>query len=226
MIQNPRAFFTQQEKLEIDAAVARAEKTTSGEIVPVLAARAGDYTHGLYQAGVTGAVLATLAVIAVWLVGHELGSEHFPSATAIPLYVLLPAQFVGLLAGYHVTARSWDLHRAFTPQAQLQKTVELTARRAFHELDLHRTKGATGIMLYVSLFERVAIVVADKAIAAKHDQKTWDVVRDLLIAGLKSGQGSKGFTDAIAECGRILSKDFPPSAENPDELPNELRVIA
>ena len=51
-------------------------------------------------------------------------------------------------------------------------------------------------------------------------------MRDLLIAGLKQGDGAKGYTDAIAECGRILSKDFPPGAENPNELPNELRVLA
>lgn len=221
-IENPRAFFSQEERQRIDAAVAKAEKTTSGEIVPVIAGRAADYTHGLYHAGVTLTLLASLALAGANLAFHApLGWGPW----TIPLYVLLPAQLAAMLAGYHVARASWRVHRAFLPQALLEREVTRAARRAFHDLDLHRTKGATGIMLYVSLFERVALVVADKGIASKCDPKTWDGVRDILIAGLRSGDGAKGFTDAIAECGRILAKDFPPSAENPDELPNELRVV-
>ncbi|MEZ0230948.1 MAG: TPM domain-containing protein [Planctomycetota bacterium] len=225
MIENPRAFFTQQEKLDIDAAVAKAEKSTSGEIVPVLAARADDYPAGRYHAGITFAILATFVLVAANLAAAEMGWEYSQGPWTVPLWALLPAQFAALLVGYHLAARSWNLQRAFLPQALLQKRVAIEARRAFHDLELHKTTGSTGIMLYVSLFERVAIVVADKAIATKHNQQTWDGVRDLLIAGLKTGHSAKGFTDAIAECGRILSKDFPPSAENPNELPNELRVV-
>lgn len=222
MIQNPRAFFSQEQKLEIDAAVKKAEKATSGEIVPVLAGRADDYSQGPYHAAITLTILATLALFGVHLAVH---GDMGWSLWAIPVYVILPVQLAALLASYHLARNNGSLHRAFLPQALMEKRVETAARRAFHDLGLAGTKGGTGIMLYVSIFERVAIVVADKAIANKCTQQTWDGVRDLLIAGLKKNDGVRGFTDAIGECGRILAKEFPPSAENPDELTNELRII-
>ena len=73
--------------------------------------------------------------------------------------------------------------------------------------------------------ERTAVVLADKAIASKLPQATWDGVRDLLTKGLSLGKGAQGFTDAIAECGKILSKEFPIQANDTNELPNQLRVL-
>ena len=80
-------------------------------------------------------------------------------------------------------------------------------------------------MLYVSLFERVAIVLADKAIAAKHPKKTWDGVRDRLLDGLKKGNAVEGYKNAIQECGTILSKEFPAKPDDTNELPNQIRLL-
>lgn len=71
----------------------------------------------------------------------------------------------------------------------------------------------------------MVVVLADKAINEKHNQATWDKVRDLLANGLRNGTGADGFVKAIAECGSILEKDFPIKADDTDELPNNLRVI-
>jgi len=218
-----RTFFKDDEKKAIDTAVAEAEKTTSGEIVPVLATRAAAYTHGLYHAALSAAFVATLAVVGAHFALAEQLDRDF---LEIPIYVLLPAQLLALVLGYHAARLSPRVHRRFLPKALLQQTVEHAARRAFRDLGLAETQGATGIMIYVSLFERVAVVLADKGISAKHKQETWDSVRDIVLNGLATGHGAEGYTKAIGECGRILSRDFPPTAENPNELPNQLRVLA
>jgi len=223
MIQNPRAFFTQEDKLCIDKAVAEAEKKTSGEIVPVLAGRAAAYTHGLYHAALTMAALASLAML-----GVRLALEPFMGWDLwhMPVWVVFPVQLAAASFGYHLARVRWEVHRAFLPRALMQARVMHAARRAFRDLGISNTKGATGIMLYVSLFERMAVVLADKGIAAKCPPETWDGVRDILIAGLKQGDHAKGYTDAIAECGRILAPHFPIQADDTNELPNELRVLA
>ncbi|HZU95738.1 MAG TPA: hypothetical protein VFF73_03450 [Planctomycetota bacterium] len=217
-----KTFFTEEQKKAIDAAVSEAEKATSGEIVPVLASSSGAYAHGAYHAAISSAVFATFAVFGVHFLLHQwLEADVWE----IPVYVLVPAQAVALFAGFYLARSSPRFLRAFLPRALLQRHVDIAARRAFRALDIAKTQGGTGIMLYVSLFERVAVVLADKGIAAKAQQSTWDGVRDLLIAGLRQGDGAGGFTRAIAECGKILAKDFPPGAENPNELPNQLRIL-
>ncbi|MCH8829466.1 MAG: hypothetical protein IID45_07810 [Planctomycetes bacterium] len=90
---------------------------------------------------------------------------------------------------------------------------------------LTHSKASTGIMVYVSLFERAIVVVADKAINETHSQSDWDKVRDLLADGLRNDKAADGFVAALAECGRILAENFPIQKDDVDELPNHLRII-
>jgi putative membrane protein len=218
-----RTFFTPEQKKAIDAAVSEAEKGTTGEIVPVLASSAGDYTHGLYHAAISAAIMGTIGVLGVhFLLLPVLDKD----AWDVPIHVLLPVQVVSLVLGYHLARLSPRFRLSFLPRRLLQHRVEHAARRAFRDLGVKKTKDGTGIMLYVSLFERIALVLADRGIASKCPKETWDGVRDLLLKGMKQDDPARGFTQAIAECGRILSKDFPAKGENANELPNELRILA
>jgi putative membrane protein len=54
------------------------------------------------------------------------------------------------------------------------------------------------------------------------DQKVWVDAVDALTNGMKRGAPAEGFTAAIRLCGEVLAEHFPPSNDNPDELPNVL----
>jgi putative membrane protein len=215
-------LLSEAELAEINQAVLEAERKTAGEIVPVLATAAGSYERGLFYAGLMFALLATLSVVAFYFLPLSF-LAHDP--WSVPLYVLLPCQVAGLLAGYHWARRSPGLHRAFIPHAVLQRRVNQAARRAFLEHRLADTRHATGVMIYAALFERIVVVLADKSINEKHDQATWDALRDLLLDGFRRRRPAEGYARAIAECGRILQADFPIQEDDVNELPNHLRVI-
>lgn len=214
-------FFTRSERDLIEGAVREAEKRTSGEIVPVLATRSGTYGRGHYQAAILAAVLGSLATIGVF----SLPGLWDVAPWNVPASVLLPVQALCIWMGFALSLRWPAFQRAILPQSLLEERVWSAARRAFGDLELTRTVGSTGIMIYVSLFERVAVVLADKAIAAHHEQKTWDEIRDLVINGLKSGRGTDGFVQAITRCSAILEEHFPVRADDVDELANHLRII-
>jgi len=222
MRQTSKTFFTDEERARIDEAVKQAELNTSGEIVPVLATQAAPYDRGLFYASFMFAILATLALIGLYCMPLDF-LAHAP--WEIPLYVLLPVQVVALLAGYYLAQVNPDLHRPFVPHAFMQQRVNRAAHQAFYQFHLTHTREATGIMLYVSLFERAVVVLADKAIDEKHEQQTWDKVRDLLVDGLRAGDAVEGFEKALAECGRILEEDFPIREDDTNELPNHLRLL-
>ena len=222
MRQTSKAFFNDEQRRRIDESVRRAEEGTSAEIVPVLASSADQYEGGLFLAGITGAFLASLTVFAV--AALPLGDMDFMPWSA-PLWLLLPCQAVALLGGYHLARGCARLHRSFVPRALMQHRVDQAAKQAFSAFHLSQTRDATGIMIYVSLFERMAVVLADRAINEKHDKQTWDGVRDLLLAGLGSGDGASGYEQAVNECGRILAQDFPVKPDDTNELPNNLRIL-
>lgn len=217
-----RSLLSESELDQINQAVREAEAETAGEIVPVLATSADSYDRGLFYAAFMFASLATLLVVALYFLPFELFA-HDP--WSVPLYVLLPCQIGGLLVGYHAAVRAPGLHRAFIPHTFMQRRVNQAAKWAFQAHRLADTRHSTGIMIYASLFERVVVVLADKAINEKHDQATWDGVRDILLEGFKRECPAEGYASAIAECGRILKIDFPIQDDDTNELPNHLRVI-
>lgn len=234
-----KTFFSKESCARIDAAVAEAEKNTSGEIVPVLATSADEYARGLFLSGAWAAFLATLAIVAVKCVlaisGTHSQPENFDGtidwtlvlhdSLQAPLHLVFPIQIAAYLIGYMAAQNTPVLKRAFISREEMEAEVARAAHEQFYQQRLGTTRDATGIMIFVSLFERMVVVLTDKSIEGKHDQKTWDKVRDLVLEGFKGGKPEEGFTNAIAECGRILASDFPKKHDDTNELPDHLRMV-
>jgi putative membrane protein len=82
----------------------------------------------------------------------------------------------------------------------------------------------TGILLFLSLEERKAIVLADEGIAAQLSPSIWDDVIQLILQGAKQNQLTKGFVEAILKCGELLKSYFPLEGENKNELSDRLII--
>ena len=105
----------------------------------------------------------------------------------------------------------------------IESQVGERALRCFAEQGLTRTRGRTGILIFVSLLERRVVVLADEGIDRALDpDESWQAVVDLAVAGLRSGAAAEGIEAAVRRCGAILARHLPPPAPNPDELPNAL----
>ena len=84
----------------------------------------------------------------------------------------------------------------------------------------------TGVMIYVSLGERMAELIADEGIAEHVDAHVWDRAMSALTEGLKRADPAAGFTAAIGLCGEVLADHFPPrDGDNPNELPDAVVVL-
>jgi putative membrane protein len=80
-------------------------------------------------------------------------------------------------------------------------------------------------LIFVSLAERYARIVAGAEIAARVPQARWQEAVDALIAHARDGLVAEGFVAAIEMCGNELAKHFPPADVNRNELPDRLYVI-
>jgi putative membrane protein len=81
------------------------------------------------------------------------------------------------------------------------------------------------VLIFASVAERYAEIVADQGINAKVTPEVWDKAVAALIAGIKDGRAGDGFVAAVEQCGVVLAEHFPPGALNPNELPNRLVEI-
>ncbi len=84
------------------------------------------------------------------------------------------------------------------------------------------TEGHTEVLVFVSLAEHYARIVADEAIAARVDQADWQDAVDALIDHLRAGRIADGFVEAIERCGAVLATHFPAKADDRSELPDRI----
>lgn len=210
----------------VTAAVAAAEAHTNGEIVTVIAAKSNDYDD---VALVWASVIAFLAMSIVALFpdfyqglyyrltggwGHELTANQW-LGTVIAIGVL---KWIGVWL-----ILLWrPLRLALTPRAIKAGRVRARAIDLFKVGTEAKTMGRTGILLFLSLGEHRADIVADEAIAAKVAPAVWGDAMAALIERVRVGKPGEGMAEAVRQMGVVLAEHFPKGDDNPNELPDRL----
>lgn len=226
--------ITAEDHQRIAAAIAKAEAATAGEISCVLVDQVSDYPETpLAWAAGASLVLPALALLlgfrpealnalfGGWSVGH-LAAGDAAVLSALTVYILLQV-VVFVLTALIVSIQPVKV--ALTPKATRTERVHKAAMEQFLAKGLHRTRGRTGVLLFVALDDHRAEVVADEGIYAKAPHQVWDEVIALLVGGIKRGALADGFVAAVGKTGEILSQHVPPDPDNPNETADELSVL-
>ena len=201
--------FTPEEHAAISDAITRAEEHTSGEIVVVVArASAGYRTFAL--------MCAALLALAVPL--------PFIYFSKWPVEYIYLAQMI-VFAVAAILSQWEPLRIAITPGSIKRARAHQRAIEQFLVQNLHTTLGRTGVLIYVSIAERYAEVIADDGIYRKVTPEVWDALIAALTMNIGRGAHVEGFVAAIETCGAILAEHFPPETGDRDELPNHLIVL-
>jgi putative membrane protein len=87
-----------------------------------------------------------------------------------------------------------------------------------------RTTNRCGVLVYVSLAEHYARIVADEGIAEKVPAAEWQAAIDALTGHMSAGHIASGFIAAIERCGNVLAAHAPPDG-SPNSLPDRLYVV-
>jgi putative membrane protein len=85
-----------------------------------------------------------------------------------------------------------------------------------------RTVGRTGILIYLSMAEHRAEIVADDAITKVTTPETWGDAMHALLVEVKQGKMGDGIVAAIERVGVVLAEHFPRSATDTNEIPDKL----
>ena len=219
-------YLSRADHTIVSDAVAEAELTTSGEIVTVLADRSDGYSD----------------VVLVWAVAL--------SFSAMSLFAMVPQPFMdlwdALVGGWtHVWTTgelatmtislgllafalgwlllSWDpLRLALTPSPVKSARVHARAIKHFKVGAERRTHGRTGVLLYLSMREHRAEIVADQPIAEKVPAEVWGEAMADMLAEIKEGRIAEGLAAGVRDVGKVLSEHFPRAEDDQNELPDRL----
>ena len=205
-------FLTAAEQQNITDVVQEMERTTSGEIVPMIVSRSHDYPMATVTCCVSMALPLSLLLTNVIGARIWIGPQNmwFFLGVFTILYIML----------YPLITRSDQLKHFFLNRKQAAKEVEDAALSAFYRQKLHKTRDANGILLYISVMEKMVWILADTNINAKIDQKEWDSIITEITTGIKAGQSAKAICQAVQSIGHILHRHFPVQKDDQDELHN------
>ena len=220
------AYLTADDHRRVSDAVAAAESHTAGEIVTVVADRSDGYSDVAFA----WAALASFTALAVfglfpdlvlgkieWLAGgwnHDwTDRELLGIATALAI-----VKFLGVWAILHwQPLRFWLIPPPIKTARALGRAVDL-----FKVGAERRTHGRTGILIYLSMREHRAEIVADEAIASQVAPETWGEAMAAMLAHIKEGRCADGMIAAVERVGAVLAEHFPRAEDDQNELPDRL----
>jgi putative membrane protein len=218
--------FSEADHVLVTEAVAKAERISDGEVVTIVAPRSDAY----HDVGLHYAVLAMLLVPTAgalipqawidWGLALVFGWNASLSFRLLMLLLVVKMAAVFLIVRLAFT---WmKLRMALTPASTKTRRVRRRAVELFRAGTEKRTRGRTGILIYLSLLEHRAEIVADEAIHSRVDPDMWGEAMAALIDGVKAGRPGEGMALAVEKIGDVLAQCLPPTLDNPNELPDRL----
>lgn len=219
-------YLTQDQHQIVTDAVRAAEAATSGEIVTVLADRSDGYSDiiQLYCAAIAFTAMSVFAFIPApfldlwdWLTG---GWSHIWTPGELASMTIA----LGLIAyaASTVIFLSDAVRFALIPAPTKTARVHAQAIKHFKVGAEARTKGKTGVMIYLSMREHRAEIVADDSIAALVPPEVWGEAMAEMLDEIHAGCIAEGMAVGVRDVGFVLAQHFPIGEDDTNELPDRL----
>lgn len=218
--------LTDADRTAIAAAVTQAEAHNSGEIVTVLAPGADGYwdvalAWSAFVALLALAVLGLAPDFYLGLADRVLGrwGEAWTPRDVLELALTVATvKFTGM-----VGLQLWQpLRIVLVPRPIKAKRVHARAVTAFRLAAEQRSTGRTGVLVYLSLAERRAVILADIAIASRVSPDVWGDAMHAMLAPIRQGRVAEGMIAAIGKVGAVLTEHLPATHHETNQIPDRL----
>jgi putative membrane protein len=217
------ASFTDDERRRVNDAVVEAERATSAEIMAVVASASGRYDRAEDMAGL---FLGLAALSIAWFGFQRQWVEWDEPAMRLGLIWVLLIVIGGFIAGAFIAANVGWVRRLFTFRSEMNAEVNVRARQVFFDYRVRRTVQRGGVLLYVSLFERTAVVLADDVATEKLGEGAVQALCTQLTERLHGGSNvADAICETIRAAGEKLAAVLPRQPGDVNELPDVLVTI-
>lgn len=213
----------------VSAAVAAAEAQTAGEVVTIVAKRSDGYADVAlaWAAIVAFTALTALSLFPAFylgiiddLLGHW-AHDWTPAGVFTVALGVATVKFVGMLL-----LQLWQPIKFWLIPPNIKRARSRDRATAYFRTGAERrTVGRTGILIYLSLAEHHAEILADQAIAAKVRPEVWGEAMAAMLVELQAGRLADGMIAAVERVGAVLAVHLPRAEGDINELPDRLIEI-
>jgi putative membrane protein len=197
------------EQSKVTAAIGEAERHTGGEIVVVVAKASANYWP--YRLAAAG--LAALAAPLPLLFATRLSAER--------IYLIALVVFV-VAALIMMWRPLWSL---IVPTSTQRALADEAAYAQFYLRDVTKTRSRAGVLIFCSVAERHARVIADQTVVERVPDERWAEAVNALCEEAARGRLCDGCLAAVRICGEILADAIPRSADDVNERPDAVYTV-
>lgn len=203
-----RPFVNEQAERAFVAAIRTVERQSAAEVVVSVRHHSASYLHADMIVGVVGAV-STLALMLF---------SPWPFSVSS---ILVDPLLVGLVFGLASTQVA-ALRRCLLPASKRRAAVQLLGRALFFEKGIRLTRQRTGILVHISLLERMVEVVADTGVLRAVPNDAWQQATASIEHELRRRYDGTAVAAAIAALGDVLGRYLPAADDDINELADEV----
>ena len=202
----------------ISSAIKDAEKRTGGELVLRIDTKSDNYHEAYWKSGALFLVLYlfTVAVMRMFRIDIPLLAN---------IFAVLAGAAVSFAAGAFTAIIIPPYRRLIIGREVMRYYADLKAHEAFLHEEVFNTKLRTGILVYLSLFEKTAVILGDSGINAKVKQNEWQAIASSITSGIKLNRKADAIARSMKMCGDLLEKSgVKKETGDRDELSNDVRI--
>jgi len=202
-------YFSQADFDAIEAAVKKAELSTSGELTVELSSHS---RHWNAERLIHALVFTLICMVAALYLTRDVGWGIYYNTTQAILWGAI---------GFVVAYFGWG--RFLKRRERRRKVVWNRSLNIFRRIT--PTRGLTGVLIFVSLEEEQAAIVADKGIASKLQPDYWHTPHAMIVEAMNQGRHAEGIIQALEMIAVELARHFPRETDDVNELPDKPKVI-
>lgn len=205
-------LFSDEDIQKIESKIKALEKQTSGEIVVQVLPTSESYLPSRLFAFITGLGLAS-----IWCLYSEYTHQWIQDFREI----LFMQVSIGLCMAFAATFK--PVARLLVSKSTMAAHTHREAMALFTKLGIANTHKRSGILIFLSAFERQVVILADEGIHKKVDDAYWEKEATTIAAGFREKRPAEALIQSLERMSELLKTHFPFDPNDVNELPDEVR---
>lgn len=221
---NAKKALGSKDRERVRQAIARAESSTSSEMVAAVATESGRYDRADSTVGLLAAI--AFLVGAHWLHDSVLAAPGQWDVGSLHVGWQALAVVAGFVIGNLISAHCPPFRRLFVSERHMTQNAQRGASHVFTLADVAGTRERTGLLIYISLFEHRIVIRADERARQALGDEGIAHLRDLAVDDLKGGLVANALIDVIEHAAGPLAEALPAQRELTDrEIDSHLLIL-
>ncbi len=114
----------------------------------------------------------------------------------------------------------------FVPKNRLKRNAEIYARACFQKGKIYETSSRQGILIYISLFEKTAVIIEDRNASLKVPLNEWNLLKDKFQSAFHPFSKNRTEENILRELNvfQDVMKKYIPDSKERNEIPDNLEI--